>query len=541
MRVSEGMAVPDAVAAVADATYRALYDYTATETDELSLREGDVVVVDYRQLDNWWYGVVHGEHPRSGLFPGSYVCKADEFPEKGNGGLITPRASAPAAPTAQRETAAPAAPDAVVAAAAPVGAATAAPPVAVAAPAARAAVAAPPAASPVRPPAPAVSPARPSPTAAGKPEALPSAKNDALNDELAALVGANHDETLNLILELESRARTAEASLGEERAAAAAFRAATTASLKVLESTLVAALAPLRGVLVEAPRGDAAIFEVGPASGGGGTLGDAVAAAVAARARATDLGRRAVTWDDFCAALESVAVVRGGGAAAPLPRSLAPPEVPLATPRDRDERRNAAHALPPSDPGTRADRAPSYDADERRNAQGHIPAAGAGETATTRRVYDPEDRRPAMTLDSGAAGAAGAASPPPPAADYPAPAAERRRPSVPGMFSEADAARVERLLDRFRVPLRELFRNYASSRPRSGPSGPSGRSAAVVSPPDFLKCCRERGVTPALLSSAQCATVCRAALGESGATRGEAAGEGRPASPPSAMAGSGYS
>ena len=61
------------------------------------------------------------------------------------------------------------------------------------------------------------------------------------------------DPTISLIREWERRAVQAEESLAEERRAAQAFREATSRSLEVLETTLAKSLAPLGGVVLEAP------------------------------------------------------------------------------------------------------------------------------------------------------------------------------------------------------------------------------------------------------------------------------------------------
>jgi len=60
---------------------RSLYDFVASRSDELSLSEGDVVVVTSRtpngDEDGWWLGQLGG---KTGLFPTNYVeeCKQEE-------------------------------------------------------------------------------------------------------------------------------------------------------------------------------------------------------------------------------------------------------------------------------------------------------------------------------------------------------------------------------------------------------------------------------------------------------------------------------
>lgn len=49
---------------------RAIYDYSAENADELTLREGELVYVVRRNDDGWYEGVLNGV---TGLFPGNYV------------------------------------------------------------------------------------------------------------------------------------------------------------------------------------------------------------------------------------------------------------------------------------------------------------------------------------------------------------------------------------------------------------------------------------------------------------------------------------
>lgn len=52
---------------------KALYDYTAANTEEeIDLVEGDVILIEYRAKNGWWVGM-NSRTNRSGIFPGSYV------------------------------------------------------------------------------------------------------------------------------------------------------------------------------------------------------------------------------------------------------------------------------------------------------------------------------------------------------------------------------------------------------------------------------------------------------------------------------------
>jgi len=51
---------------------RAIYDYNACESDELSFKENDIIYIVKEDPSDWWNGILKG---RTGLFPANYVQK----------------------------------------------------------------------------------------------------------------------------------------------------------------------------------------------------------------------------------------------------------------------------------------------------------------------------------------------------------------------------------------------------------------------------------------------------------------------------------
>ena len=57
---------------------RVLYDFDATESDELTLKQGDIVSVIRKNEDGWWFGeTLKAGSLHRGHFPASYVAEAD--------------------------------------------------------------------------------------------------------------------------------------------------------------------------------------------------------------------------------------------------------------------------------------------------------------------------------------------------------------------------------------------------------------------------------------------------------------------------------
>lgn len=53
-------------------TVRAMYDYTAADTDEVSFKDGDVIVNVQSIDDGWMYGTVQ-RTGKTGMLPANYV------------------------------------------------------------------------------------------------------------------------------------------------------------------------------------------------------------------------------------------------------------------------------------------------------------------------------------------------------------------------------------------------------------------------------------------------------------------------------------
>ena len=54
---------------------RVLFDYDAVHEDELTIREGDSIVVLDTNLEDpgWWKGCVKGKEAKVGVFPDNFV------------------------------------------------------------------------------------------------------------------------------------------------------------------------------------------------------------------------------------------------------------------------------------------------------------------------------------------------------------------------------------------------------------------------------------------------------------------------------------
>jgi len=79
------MALKQAMPAASKPLARALFDYTATQADELDLREGDVIELLQTDYADWWTGTVRG---KAGMFPASYTeriaAPASHKPKRAN-------------------------------------------------------------------------------------------------------------------------------------------------------------------------------------------------------------------------------------------------------------------------------------------------------------------------------------------------------------------------------------------------------------------------------------------------------------------------
>ena len=72
--------VPSGTTAATVSRVRALFDFQATDPDELQFRKGDVIAVIESVYKDWWKGLLRG---KTGIFPLNYVEKlADPTPEE---------------------------------------------------------------------------------------------------------------------------------------------------------------------------------------------------------------------------------------------------------------------------------------------------------------------------------------------------------------------------------------------------------------------------------------------------------------------------
>jgi Arf-GAP/SH3 domain/ANK repeat/PH domain-containing protein len=52
---------------------RALYDCEADNDDELSFYEGETIIAEKEEEEDWWQGYVEGQPHRHGMFPKTFV------------------------------------------------------------------------------------------------------------------------------------------------------------------------------------------------------------------------------------------------------------------------------------------------------------------------------------------------------------------------------------------------------------------------------------------------------------------------------------
>ena len=72
--------VPSGTTAATVSRVRALFDFQATDPDELQFRKGDIIAVLESVYKDWWKGLLRG---KTGIFPLNYVEKlADPTPEE---------------------------------------------------------------------------------------------------------------------------------------------------------------------------------------------------------------------------------------------------------------------------------------------------------------------------------------------------------------------------------------------------------------------------------------------------------------------------
>lgn len=59
----------------------ALYDYTASRSDEITIRRGDIIRVYFKDNEDWWYGSLGKGHPE-GFFPANHVASETLYRDK---------------------------------------------------------------------------------------------------------------------------------------------------------------------------------------------------------------------------------------------------------------------------------------------------------------------------------------------------------------------------------------------------------------------------------------------------------------------------
>jgi len=222
---------------------RVVHDFVAEGPEELSLRAGDEVQCHQKQQDGWWFGViVDGDRPRGGLFPGAYV---EELPVPSAPVVLEPFAeSLVEGRTAEL----------------------------------------------------APSPGRAALFAAAQPPGDETRRTMIFIDETRE----DDDQALRTVLLLERRAEQAELLLKEERQKAAAFRDATSKSLRTLEAAL--ALVPLGGVVLQVPAPDFWDRDEDLEDDVENDLKKALRETL----RPVPLDRKTLPWADLCAAVQQV-------------------------------------------------------------------------------------------------------------------------------------------------------------------------------------------------------------------------------------------
>ena len=64
---------------------KALYDCEADNEDELSFKEGDVLLLVSKEEDEWWHGFIAGHPNKQGMFPATFVDMLPDW-HQGKGG-----------------------------------------------------------------------------------------------------------------------------------------------------------------------------------------------------------------------------------------------------------------------------------------------------------------------------------------------------------------------------------------------------------------------------------------------------------------------
>lgn len=413
---------------------RVIWDYCAVEPDELSIHRDQIVVVERQDEDGWWFGHSLSNPDKRGLFPGNFVHVIDPALLKSRLGELCDGAVQKSQQVCIEKL-----------------------------------------------------------NTADKPCPLPNIDSNEQDVTTHEHTPRSADKIMTLIEVLESRARAAETALVDERRASDAFRTATMSSLEVLHNVLARAVAPLPGVLLEMPEGSAvanhdkeqqgvswANSELESSeSSHAKRLAFILAKELTARIRNVGLGRRSVTWFDFCESVTAclplflydegsdlIAANRGRGVVAEC----------IVCRRNKTSARKAG-------PKTSARQV----------------ARGSDNWSTKPLAFNTDEKRLQQPADTAINGEA--------CADYRGKAfVTKHDPKTVKVFDADNDEYLQLLVNSYDGEIRQLFENYANVPNRPIDEG------CVVGLADFLRLCRDHEISSRLLTRQEVTDIFRFSL-----------------------------